>query len=54
MHLGGVVAELKSDACLHLPPHHRDTLLKATNQVVPRACIPRSRALRPQTHPPDA
>jgi hypothetical protein len=58
VHLGGEIAELEIDAylhhALHLPPHHRDTLVQATNQLVPRARIPYSRDLHPETHPPQA
>lgn len=58
MHLGGEIADLNSDAslrhALHLPPHHRDALLKATHQVVSRARIPCGRDLHLRTHLPDA
>lgn len=56
VHLGGEVAELEVDAylhhALHLPSQHRDTLVRATNQLVPRARIPYSLDLRREEHPP--
>jgi hypothetical protein len=56
VHLGGEIAELEIDAylhpALHLPPQHRDTLVRATNQLVPRARIPYSLDLRREEHPP--
>jgi hypothetical protein len=52
--LGGEIAELEIDAylhhALHLPPRHRDVLVQATNQLIPRAHIPYHHDLRPQEH----
>jgi hypothetical protein len=56
VHLGGEIAELEVDAylhhALHLTSQHRDTLVQAANQLVPRARIPYSRDLRREEHPP--
>lgn len=55
--LGGEIAELEIDAYLHhalyLPPRHRDTLVRATTQLVPDSGIPYSRDLRPEEFPPE-
>ena len=54
--LGGEVGQLEVEAYLHhalyLAPRHRDTLVRAANQLVPRARIPYSLDLHREEHPP--
>lgn len=54
--LGGEAGQLEIEAylhhALHLPPRHRDLLVRATNQLAPDSGIPYSRDLRPEEYPP--
>jgi hypothetical protein len=55
--LGGEVGQLEVEAYLHhalyLAPRHRDTLVRAANQLAPASSAPYSRDLRPEEYPPE-
>lgn len=55
--LGVEAGQLEVEAYLHhdlyLAPRHRDTLVRAANQLVPASSVPYSRDLRPEEYPPE-